>query len=57
MNETLMASALVERIQELIRQSGDMPVALIEPMGGAALPIKVEGVIVQDGRIEINPDV
>ena len=53
--ETILASELVQRLQELIAESGDMPVKLMEPMRGAALPLSAADITLHNGQIEIWP--
>lgn len=58
MDDTVMASALIERLRELVRLHGDLPVVLIEPLNDAALPISAgRSIKTRDGRIEIHADI
>lgn len=57
MDGTIMATALIERLQELVRLHGDSPVVLIEPLNDAALPVAADSINARDRRIEIHADI
>ena len=55
MQETVLASVIFQRISDLVKENGDMPIVFMEPMMGKELPMSAKAIEVKDGRIEVWP--
>lgn len=53
--QTVMASVITKRLQELIAAHGDVQIWFMEPMGGAALPMQALAIEFKAGHIELWP--
>lgn len=53
--QTVMASEIVKRLNELIAAHGDKPIWFMEPMSGAALPMRPREIDNKNDRIELWP--